>query len=619
MVKFNFYFSALFIFCTLTCFSQNEANVWYFGYGAGVSFSSGSPVSITGGNTATVEGSAVQCDASGNLMFYTDGVTIWNSNNVQMTNGFGLAGGYSSSQSALIVQQPGSNNIHYVFTTAEAVGTAGLSYSVIDMSLSGGLGEVTSKNNLLHYPMGEKVTAVQHSNGTDFWILSHEMNSNEYYAYLFNASGVSSSPVVSNIGSVWTSEIGCMKASPDGSKVAASIQYMDNIELADFDNSTGTFSNAITWPSTYNWTYGVEFSPDSKILYFDKYGGGSVLYQVDLLAGTATDIINSTTMISVPNTSFCGALQLGPDGKIYLAQYGTSFIGAVNDPNVLGTGCNYMDNVVSLSGSVQLGLPNCLPTIFNQNPAPQSAANASDTTVCEKFCIDFIDSSQNEPTSWEWLFPGAIPSSSSDQNPTGICYDDAGTYDVTLITSNANGTDTLILTGYITVYATPAFPVITQNGMTLTSSVATSYEWQLNGIPIPGATNQSYTATETGYYTVLVTDEHGCQNSTTLYVEVTGIEEQIAGDAISIFPNPSHGNFIIEYNNELNGNHTRIDIYNTLGQSVYLFEENGQSSQGKTSVDLGEIASGIYFVTISSWNADESDKRFAVQKLIVNQ
>jgi hypothetical protein len=335
-----------------------------------------------------------------------------------------------------------------------------------------------------------------------------------------------------------------MKASPDGSKVAASIQYMDNIELADFDNSTGTFSNTITWPSTYNWTYGVEFSPDSKILYFDKYGGGSALYQVDLLAGTATDIMNSTTMISIPNTSFCGALQLGPDGKIYLAKYGTNSIGAVEDPNVLGTGCNYNDNAVSLSGGCQLGLPNCLPTIFNQNPAPQSALNASDTTVCEKFCIDFFDSTQNDPSSWQWLFPGAIPSSSSDQNPTGICYDDAGTYDVTLITTNANGTDTLVLAGYITVYATPAFPMITQNGMTLTSSIATTYEWQLNGIPIPGATNQTYTATETGYYTVLITDEHGCQNSTTLFVEVTGIDEQIAGEVISIFPNPSHGNFI---------------------------------------------------------------------------
>src|SRR5262245_18136261 len=108
-----------------------------------------------------------------------------------------------------------------------------------------------------------------------------------------------------------------MKASPDGKRVAASIQYMDNIELIDFNKNTGEFSNPVTWPSTYNWTYGVEFSPDSKILYFDKYGGGSVLYQVDLLAGSATDVINSTTVISIPGTSFCGALQLGPDGKIY--------------------------------------------------------------------------------------------------------------------------------------------------------------------------------------------------------------------------------------------------------------------------------------------------------------
>src|SRR6185436_9489400 len=87
------------------------------------------------------------------------------------------------------------------------------------------------------------------------------------------------------------------------------------------------------------------------------------------------------------------------------------------------------------------------------------------------FCIDFFDSSSNNPTSWQWSFPGGNPSSSTDQNPAFICYDLPGVYDVTLITTGPDGNDTLTLSNYITVYATPPFPTITQVGYTLTSSV----------------------------------------------------------------------------------------------------------------------------------------------------
>src|SRR5216110_1665635 len=77
-------------------------------------------------------------------------------------------------------------------------------------------------------------------------------------------------------------------------------------------------------------------------------------------------------------------------------------------------------------------------------------------------------------------FPGGSPSSSANQNPTNICYNNPGTYDVTLITTNVNGNDTLTLPGYITVYATPSIPTITQTGYTLTASAAANYQWQLN-------------------------------------------------------------------------------------------------------------------------------------------
>ena len=98
--------------------AQNQANIWYFGYGAGLDFSAGSPVAIAGGQITAYEGCATACDAtSGLLKFYTDGIKVWDKNHTQMPNGFGLYGDNFSSASALIVPQPGNPNIYFIFTT----------------------------------------------------------------------------------------------------------------------------------------------------------------------------------------------------------------------------------------------------------------------------------------------------------------------------------------------------------------------------------------------------------------------------------------------------------------------------------------------------------------------
>src|SRR5262245_54495140 len=97
-------------------YSQSYANWWYFGINAGVTFQTGSPISSPGGQINTTEGTAVISDAAGNRLFYTEGVRVWNRNHVQMPNGFGLMGDASSTQSAVVVQRPGSPNIYYIFT-----------------------------------------------------------------------------------------------------------------------------------------------------------------------------------------------------------------------------------------------------------------------------------------------------------------------------------------------------------------------------------------------------------------------------------------------------------------------------------------------------------------------
>ena len=182
------------------CYGQKETNLWYFGFNAAIDFNSGSAVSLSGSQSYTSEGSASISDSAGNLLFYTDGIYVWNANNNTMPNGWGLYGGTSSTQSALIVPAPGSDSLYYIFTTGQQL-EFGLYYSIVDMSLQSGLGDVSVKNVLLDNQTCEKITAVCHSNGTDVWVIAHDWDNNDFEAYQLSVSGVSNSPVISSIGS----------------------------------------------------------------------------------------------------------------------------------------------------------------------------------------------------------------------------------------------------------------------------------------------------------------------------------------------------------------------------------------------------------------------------------
>ena len=115
---YNIIFIILFYFATLPCFSQNQADNWYFGNKAGLNFNTCIPSILTNGELNTHEGVATISDVMGNLLFYTDGITVWNKSHLVMANGTGLYGHPSSTQSAVIVPRPGSTTLYYVFTPA---------------------------------------------------------------------------------------------------------------------------------------------------------------------------------------------------------------------------------------------------------------------------------------------------------------------------------------------------------------------------------------------------------------------------------------------------------------------------------------------------------------------
>ncbi len=421
-----------FLFFTSFAFSQQEASNWYFGKNAGIKFHpDGSVTALTDGQLHTFEGCASLSNSTGDLLFYTDGITIWNKNHQVMQNGTGLMGHPSSSQSATIVPKPGSTTLFYVFTLDWEINPNGFRYSVIDITLDGGLGGITNEKNVLIYtPSDEKISIVKHKNGIDFWVVTHGWNSNTFYSYLLTSSGLSSSPIASNAGVAvsGTKEVwGYMKISPDGSKLAMA-HVFTGCELFDFDNATGVVSNPKILYTDLG-AYGVEFSPNSAVLYVSNFSySPCIIMQYDL---TFSPIKSIKLTDVVPGMA--SALQLGPNGKIYIATRGDK-LGVINNPNSIGTGCDLQMGAVLLMGrDSNLGLPQFNSTFFYKTSF--TAEN-----LCLGTSTKFTTSTNlTNITTATWDFGDGT--TSTDINPEHT-YTLPGTYKVSLLVTSSVGTST---------------------------------------------------------------------------------------------------------------------------------------------------------------------------------
>lgn len=355
-------------------FAQNNpeakrATHWYFGNGAGLDFSSGSPVAVTNGALHTYEGCATISDTAGNLLFYTDGDTVWDRIHQPMPNGIGLLGCPdfgSSVQAVLIIPQPNSSDIYYVFTTdcGENMGIGGLNYSIIDMSQNSGFGDVISKNNLLYSPSTETLTATLHQNGVDYWIVTHEYGNSVFKSYLLNSLGVNPIPIISSSGIVFSDYYGTLKISPNGKLLAFAFPnlIMQN-QLFSFDNTNGQVSYLYSLPQLAGGAYSCSFSPNNSKIYF--IDSGYLLYSFDLCSDDSLLIQNSidTMAVALGNDSYLQC-QIGLDYKIYIAADSKYAISSINNPNER---LNFNNQNIILGNKTSFyGLPNFADYYFNQ-------------------------------------------------------------------------------------------------------------------------------------------------------------------------------------------------------------------------------------------------------------
>jgi len=387
-------------------FGQGEGNMWTFGEGAGIDFNSGSPVSFSSSTTGS-EGSATVSDADGNLLFYSNGKSAWNRTHTMMPGASSLIPTYPSSttQACAIVPLPGSDSLFYIFSLEDiGITEGGLYYSIVDMSLDGGMGDVISSETgvFITDDLCEKMTVVE---GTceNAWVIVHSRSVNEYYAYEITEDGISA-PVVSTIGTGDYEagyEVGVIKVSPDRTKMAAALYGYpmggeNGAEIYDFDITTGIVSNRqilIDGSSEFyeGYYYGASFSPDNSKIYFSS---GTQLVQFDLSLSTLAAIIASGTYIAPVGF---GDMKIAPDEKIYVCRTFGSDIAAINSPNLAGTACAYVATAFSLSsGSISFGFPNT--TVVPKSQVDSNSIIIHDTVICSSLTI----SGREGATEYEW-------------------------------------------------------------------------------------------------------------------------------------------------------------------------------------------------------------------------
>src|ERR1700756_2274660 len=351
-----------------------EAWHWQFGDSCALDFSSGTPVVGHSSLNSFASAASISDANTGALLFYTEGGKVWDKNNNLMPNGTGLNGDYHY-QSVLIVPKPGSNNLYYIFCANGQNTTQSIYYSIVDMNQNSGLGDITIKNQLLYSgSVNNKLTAVKNCNGTDYWLITHSLNSNTFQIYSVTSNGINTTAVTSAVGSSFSSpnlfSINAIKAAPNGKKIAVCVgNYTQNIvEIYDFNSSTGIVSNPTTISFSKKEVDGISFSPDSKKLYSNiLVPTNSIFYvyndilQYDVSTSIPTAITASqNTVASIFSTWGMNAMQIAPDGKIYICDADTNTISVINNPNNYGIACNVQKIALTIPyvNTANDGLPN---------------------------------------------------------------------------------------------------------------------------------------------------------------------------------------------------------------------------------------------------------------------
>lgn len=392
-------------------------NIWYFGDGAGLDFNPDPdnpdapiPRPIAERHPQNIPaGTTTISDQAGQVLFYTDGQSVWDLNGQLMENGDNIGGDNSSTQSVLAVPVAGEETLFYLFTNQQSsAGQNEAKFSLVDIKSDNptGVGNVVTKDNFLFSPSTEQMAGLDAGDTT--WVMYHELGNNTFRAYPVSKEGIGQA-VLNSVGSDhgFNSGVGSMKFNADGDKLAVTITEggCSKLELFDFDSKTGEMGEYAMLDLGCNGeAYGLEFSEDGQRVFVSYRNGGPGIEEFQIKAVEnddenaavcpacfegATDqsaieacIISTRSQISQTSGSDLGAIQIGPNGQIYVAVVGSNKIGQIS----VGAGCTTestfnQDGVEAMPGTSNLGLPSFVQNSGSSIPEPSLSAPS-------RLCID---------------------------------------------------------------------------------------------------------------------------------------------------------------------------------------------------------------------------------------
>lgn len=609
------------VLCLLSCcaIAQKENDIWVFGDSSGVDFNSGSPVSITS-SIQTSGAAAAVCDADGNLLFYATSSKCWDRNGNLMPNGqiYVQEGGWTSYMTSLanganIVPVLNNPYRYYLFSLDLNWPVADphigqLCYSVIDIRLNGGMGDIVPgmKNILIDTGLTAGITFIP-GNACNVWMLAHDMHSSAFKAYNITHDGIDTVPVISAVPAApvpppgsYYHQAATMSASPDGSMVIFGGGWLwgepnpwdvQNAQtLFRFDKATGQVSDPIVlweigYPDTayslYTFSWGAGFSPDNKKLYMnygDYWTDLSLVYQYDVSDYDEAAILSSQTII---NDGYSGGLgyRIYKD-KIYFksGSDGSATLGVINHPNLAGTACQFEPDILTFDGNPAYnGIG--VNVVF---PKKDTFYHSDTVALCSYEALKTLEAATG-PYKYHW---------DNGSTTASRIVTHAGTYwvsrqDTVSVSDFCNvyidsfavitpeldfdlGKDTLLCTG--------SLPYMLQPGI-----AGVAYLWQ------DGSTDDHFEVNDSGTYSVAVS-QYGCQASDSIHIAIAPVPHV----SVSVTPSIAIGDAYCM------GDTIRIEA--SGGEHYEWFDTSGLLVSNASDTEL-QLNAGALF-TIIGFNAE---------------
>jgi gliding motility-associated-like protein len=506
--------------------SQQQGAKWFFGANAGLDFANGTPTAITDGKLETPEGTSSIANSKGELLFYTDGIKVYDRDGEEMQcladSCKPLKGSPNSTQSALIVPQPtckGCEYLYNIFTTTDINdSTKALTISVVDMRRDNGKGAIVEQNTVLERTTTERIASVRNDRDSTYWVVSHDFGNNTFRVYHATAGGLTEEKSF-DLGMAHDTKEkgeGYMKFSPADSttgerRLAVIVPGppRNYVEIFTFSDSTGemTYQRTLDLGPAPPKAYGIEFSPSGEKMYVSFQGDGdstaSKLVQYDLTLSDSTLIADSRIVIDSTKNQKFGALQIGSDGRIYMAVDGSDYLAVIGEPeaNSVGTVMYELEGVNLGGKKSNLGLPSLVQNFTQQNDGPGFQADG--------FCTGAPTMFQASPLcdpikdTYTWNFGDGSAPVNGKQTQVSHTYKEPGIYNVSLRAVNECKDTTFFQ--QVEIFATPE-PIDLgpdqdecRNSIKLEANVdAELFVWLYNGRPV--GREKIFNATQTGQY-----------------------------------------------------------------------------------------------------------------------